>query len=403
MNGDATRRGKPGSGYNGQQDDFNMEGAKIALLKKARLPTQFQDVPLKLALESIKNGVYENLLLPVKKAYANYLMAEEEYIAAKEKEPDKEHKQPDKEPYRAAKSTLPCLGFNGTFKSVVNNANFTESSGLFHFDIDGLAPETIETDKAKIAAIPSCVFCFISPSGAGLKGALRVARGLITCDADFKAVFPVVETFFIGLGFELDASCKDVRRLCFVSYDPNIYVNYDAAVLVVPGATHPKIEPRKTTKTARLKKDDASSCIAKVEAILLNSSPGNRHEARLRAGRLAGGFISSNRVSEIQIKDILLQVSDSIANGGATPKSEIKTLMDAIAEGKKSPVYDDPIKKNPSGFTYQAPEIDLDDPNQPPLWPDSAPHNADGLNMSNGRASARLSAVEEKDCNIAPP
>ena len=68
-----------------------------------------------------------------------------------------------------------------------------ESSGLFHFDIDGLEAETIEKDKGRIAAIPSCVFCFVSPLGRGLKGALRIDPESVKNDNDFKRVYTQVE------------------------------------------------------------------------------------------------------------------------------------------------------------------------------------------------------------------
>jgi len=81
--------------------------------------------------------------------------------------------------YKEQKKNLPSFIFNGTFTGKATNAGFNQSSDLFHFDIDGLEASTIEDDKATLANLPSTVFCFVSPSGAGLKGALRIAPGLI--------------------------------------------------------------------------------------------------------------------------------------------------------------------------------------------------------------------------------
>lgn len=134
------------------------------------------------------------------------------------------------------KKILPAIAFNGTFNSNVEKIYFNQSSDLFHFDIDGLEPANLANDKARLASLPSTVFCFVSPSGAGLKGALRIEHGLIKNDADFKRVYQHAEKMIAGIGHTLDTTCKDVSRLCFVSYDPDIYVNYDAEIFPIPEA-----------------------------------------------------------------------------------------------------------------------------------------------------------------------
>ena len=74
------------------------------------------------------------------------------------------------------------------------------------------------------------------------------------------------------------------------------------------------------------------------------STAGNRHEARLRAGKLAGGFIAGGLIMDEQkIFTLLLQVSDNVADGGTTTDSERKTLYDGISEGKLTPIYDEPF------------------------------------------------------------
>ena len=40
--------------------------------------------------------------------------------------------------YKTAKANLPAWALNGTFKQSIKNADFSESNGLFHFDIDHL-------------------------------------------------------------------------------------------------------------------------------------------------------------------------------------------------------------------------------------------------------------------------
>ena len=135
-----------------------------------------------------------------------------------------------KRAYMDHKLTLPTFHFSGTFINKVDNDSFDQSSGLFHYDIDNIADNQMESIGNKLQSIPSCVFNFISPSGRGYKGAIRIDHSLVICDADFKQVFNKISTFFSSIDVEIDPSCKDVRRACFAVYDANIYVNYSADV-----------------------------------------------------------------------------------------------------------------------------------------------------------------------------
>jgi hypothetical protein len=256
----------------------------------------------------------------------------------------------DKKTYTAEKKLLPAYALNGTFNNSVTNDGFKQSNGLFCVDIDELNPETLEQDKAYIALLPS-VFCvFVSTGGKGLKVLLRIPPETVKNNADFRALYTHVEAFFSKHGFTIDPACKDVRRLCFVSHDPNICINWDADLFVAP-VTYPqpvKQNPtpydlkQKTGAPAKqhtdFNSDNESECITVCVNILEKATPGNRHDARLRAGRLAGGFISADRVSEEKITNVLMQVSDSISDGGVTNSTEVQTLRDAIELGKNEPV-----------------------------------------------------------------
>lgn len=241
--------------------------------------------------------------------------------------------------YKQEKKKLPTFHFNGTFDGTVTNQKLVRSSGIYHFDIDKLDPNKIEQEKAKIAAIPSCVFCFVSPSKKGLKGGLRVDPEQIKNDADFKAAFSHVKAEIKSTGLVLDEACKDVRHACFVSYDPSIYINYDAVLFRCEPTTKPE------TNTVE------ATYIDRALNVLRSATPGTRHAARLKAGKLAGGFIAGGLVNEAKITDLLLQLSDSVANQGSTPASERKTLLDAIENGKHDPIsyppYTQPLHSTP--------------------------------------------------------
>lgn len=277
----------------------------VTFLQSTFKAASFETLPLQAALQKIKDGTYKDII-------------------------DEFRGFDDPKERKAKKPMLPSFSFNGSFHDAVVNTNFLESSGLFHFDIDGL--DDVDKHKQIISSIPTIVFCFVSTSGTGLKGAVKIDKSLVKNDADFKVVFKHFESFFKRHGYEIDKACKDVRRLCFVSHDPDIYINYDADTAIVESIplTHKSI--------ASNDNHQSDNHLDRVLNILKQASPGNRHDARLRAGRLAGGYIATGFLNEAQTLAALLRMSDSIADNGVTTTTERKTIIDGIEMGKESPL-----------------------------------------------------------------
>jgi len=125
----------------------------------------------------------------------------------------------------AAKNNLPCISFSGTYHDKVVNDNFAQSSGIFLVDIDNVDPTLT---KEKLAKLPHTIFAFISPSETGVKAGIRIDPTLITSDQDFKKVYQCIEDWLASLSITIDSACKDVRRLCFISHDPDMHINYEA-------------------------------------------------------------------------------------------------------------------------------------------------------------------------------
>jgi hypothetical protein len=248
----------------------------------------------------------------------------------------------DDEAYKLKKRGLPTISWNATFTGSIKNDSFKASSGLFHFDIDHL-DGSIEQHKAKIASLKSCVFCFVSPSGKGLKAALRIDPETVKGDADFKVIFYKAQDMLSKHGYEIDESCKDVRRLCFISHDPLIYVNYEADEFVseFTPPIYVKPEPIKDVTSVKVtySDDHASIAIGRCVDLLQSSSNGTRHELRIKAGVLGGGYIAGGLVNEERLYSILLQVSDSISDKGITENKERQAIKDGIEKGKQTPIY----------------------------------------------------------------
>lgn len=166
-----------------------IQDCEITFLDDIKKVAEFSTMSLAEALENIRNGKYLTLIENLPSA--------------------------DSQDYKEAKRKLPSFAFNGTFEGSVTNDNFHASNALFHFDIDKLSDEELESVKEKLIALPEMVFVFLSPSRNGLKGAIRVQHE-IKSDADFKIVFAQAEAYFQSLGIAIDKSCKDVRPFSFV-------------------------------------------------------------------------------------------------------------------------------------------------------------------------------------------
>lgn len=121
------------------------------------------------------------------------------------------------------KISLPCIIFGGVF-SERNGNSLTQHSGLMVIDMDGFKTiEEVNINAENLKKNKHIVSVFISPSGLGLKAVVKIP----VCDKYehtkyFKAFN---EEFQIP---NWDKSNSNVDRVCFESYDPNIYINWDA-------------------------------------------------------------------------------------------------------------------------------------------------------------------------------
>ena len=149
-------------------------------------------------LECIKKGSWKKKIDPIRQAFEN-----------------DELKQAN-----SLKMALPAFTPSGTFNERRRKENIESYSGLLHLDYDKV--ENVEILKKSIIEIPYTYSAFISPSGIGLKV-------IVNTDALLKnhtEAFNALRTYYDGIvGFESDGAVKDVTRLCFVSYDPNLYLN----------------------------------------------------------------------------------------------------------------------------------------------------------------------------------
>ena len=162
-----------------------------------------KDVPhyynIEKIVERIKNGTSKELIQQIKA----------------EKDKDKQNE---------LKALLPCILFAGQFLERRDSA-LIKHSGLCVLDFDKITEDKFEDIYLKLKTNPHVILLFKSPRGLGLKAVIRIPE----CD---KKTHP---RYFKGFQFKyqyefFDESNSNISRVCYESYDPDIYYNPDAVI-----------------------------------------------------------------------------------------------------------------------------------------------------------------------------
>lgn len=152
----------------------------------------------------------------------------------------------DKNRRSMIKGSLPNATWQGCF-SERRQSGLIESSltGLMCIDIDHQPDDELYRLKSCLRQRPWTFAIFRSPSGDGLKVLVKTPVSSIV---DYKNCYAqIIESFAINLGCNVDESCRDYAKTCYLSYDPDIYVNPD--VQDFPYRFDPKYDFTQTTSS----------------------------------------------------------------------------------------------------------------------------------------------------------
>lgn len=122
----------------------------------------------------------------------------------------------DKERKNNLKNNLPCICFSGKFTKREDKC-LIEHSGFIVLDFDNV-PDVAEL-KSKVIKQNFVYAAWISPSGNGLKVLIKIADG-----KKHRQHFASIQKQFPSI----DQSGRNESRVCYESYDPEIYVNKEA-------------------------------------------------------------------------------------------------------------------------------------------------------------------------------
>lgn len=124
------------------------------------------------------------------------------------------------------KDKLPCFTPTGVF-SHRSIAGLEEYNGIICLDLDAIDDPDHLKDRCKNLNYVYCAF--ITPSGNGLKVLIKTNATPI----NYRTVENMVaDRFKNETGAERDNHCKDISRIQFVSYDPEIYINENSITLI---------------------------------------------------------------------------------------------------------------------------------------------------------------------------
>jgi len=133
------------------------------------------------------------------------------------------------------KNKLLAFTPSGTFKGKRLRPSIELYSGLIHLDFDKIDMERLEEAFKIISRNKYTLLCFRSPSGKGLKVFVEVDKG---AEHHANAYIQVKEHYEKALGLKADRACKDITRLCYMSWDPNLYqaISHEIFEVIIPFA-----------------------------------------------------------------------------------------------------------------------------------------------------------------------
>jgi hypothetical protein len=128
---------------------------------------------------------------------------------------------------RAKRERLPAVTLSGTSEGRAASDSAKDRkhkhSGWLQVDLDAKDHPnlSLEEMRERLISDPHIGFVFLSPSGKGLKAGIRIPASL----GLHQAAFAAAEAHLAAQGLKMDKATKDPLRLCYVSHDPDAWVN----------------------------------------------------------------------------------------------------------------------------------------------------------------------------------
>lgn len=135
--------------------------------------------------------------------------------------------------YGSLKKQLPAVTFCGEFGEKRKRFSLKTYNQLMVIDIDKLGSEELQKHLATLRQDQHLFAIWKSPSGYGIKGLVVLTSvlpaELETVDLYHDNAFAQVRDYFRTMyGISIDKSGSDTTRLCFMSYDPDLFLKIES-------------------------------------------------------------------------------------------------------------------------------------------------------------------------------
>ena len=266
-----------------------------------------------------------------------------------------------KKAYDLQKKSLPVFCWSGTFAQGQRpkNDNLLQHSGRLQLDLDGLGLKQAQEVRELLANDPHIEAVFLSPSRLGVKAAIQIPACLD--DKEHKQAFQAARRYIKEkYNLIIDESCKDVRRLCFLSYDPQLVLNHDAVPLNTSewSITEPPVtvvdKPADPTESTEDLFEDLLNNLATVSAEhsdlttvsaehylqqglqqIRFASEGSRHKTYCKVAYSCGGLVSGGLLAREDTLKLLISAARKVRP--EDPADAERTVQQCFSEGEKKP------------------------------------------------------------------
>jgi len=258
----------------------------------------------------------------------------------------------DTEKKKKLKGSLSAVTFCGTF-TTRKKENLKQGSGLAILDFDKL--DDVLGYKEQLKSNDFIMAAWISPSGNGVKALVKIP--IIKNDAEYKNIFKQLKELFPLL----DDSGSDISRLCFESYDPDIYINLDSEKFIptYPSQAIEVVNLGTITNIPLIDNDEIANRLVKWFKTKFDASARNSSLFKLAIAfndfgvdkmictRYLHSFIEKD-FSESEINNLINSAYKNVANYGSKQfedKLKRKQIENIVLSGKKDKEVIDKFKE----------------------------------------------------------
>ena len=176
-----------------------MESSVVSIYKHIRQNVSSETIPIDMFINDIQSGRWQDQVLQIRIIK-------------------------DYEERKKAKGLIPYVTLSGYFAAERNAKGLTNHSGFIGMDIDNISQE-LQGIKALLSTDPYVYACFTSVSGTGLCVIFKIDP-----EKHLEAFNGIADYLIKKYQIVIDPSGKDICRPRFISFDPEVYFNTEAAI-----------------------------------------------------------------------------------------------------------------------------------------------------------------------------